>query len=79
MRRTATSRSKYRRGLRSFGTLAGALVIKAFDNSQTVTTAMVQRGYDGTMPMLKHKPFLAGEVLASTVIVVVMGIMWRGF
>jgi len=69
----------YRRGLRSFGTLAGALVIKAFDNSQTVTTAMVQRGYDGTMPMLKHKPFLVGEVLASTVIVVVMGIMWQGF
>jgi cobalt/nickel transport system permease protein len=69
----------YRRGLRSFGTLTGALVIKAFDNSQTVTTAMVQRGYDGTMPMLKHKPFLVGEVLALTALVVVMGIMWQGF
>jgi cobalt/nickel transport system permease protein len=31
------------RGMRSFGTLAGALVIKAFDNSQTLTCAMVQR------------------------------------
>ena len=43
----------YRRGLRSFGTLAGALVIKAFDNSQTITTAMVQRGYDGTHAALE--------------------------
>jgi len=69
----------YRRGLRSFGTLAGALVIKAFDNSQTITTAMVQRGYDGTMPLLKQKPFRVGEVLASVVVVVMMGIIWRGF
>lgn len=68
----------YRRGLRSFGTLAGTLVIKAFDNSQTVTTAMVQRGYDGNMPLYKHKPFQAGEVLASFVVVSVMGVVWHG-
>ena len=59
-RRTGSAMPGYRRGLRSFGTLAGALVIKAFDNSQTITTAMVQRGYDGTMPLLKHKPFRIG-------------------
>ena len=69
--------SGYRRGLRSFGTLAGALVIKAFDNSQTITTAMVQRGYDGTMPMLKHKPFLVGEVALSLAFIVCMGIIWK--
>lgn len=68
-----------RRGLRSFGTLAGALVIKAFDNSQTVTTAMVQRGYDGTMPLLRHKPFRVAEVLVSFTVVVVMGVMWQAF
>jgi cobalt/nickel transport system permease protein len=67
----------YRRGLRSFGTLAGALVIKAFDNSQNITTAMVQRGYDGTMPLLKHKPFRVAEVLVSLLVIVVMGVMWR--
>ncbi len=67
----------YRRGLRSFGTLAGALVIKAFDNSQTVTTAMAQRGYDGNMPMFKHKPFRVAEALVSVVFIIVMGIMWR--
>ena len=68
----------FRRGLRSFGTLAGALVIKAFDNSQTVTAAMVQRGYDGTMPMLRHKPFRVAEVLTSLMVVVAMGIMRHG-
>lgn len=67
----------WRRGLRSFGTLAGALVIKAFDNSEAVTCAMVQRGYDGTMPLLKHKPFRYGEVALSLLFVVCMGIIWR--
>jgi cobalt/nickel transport system permease protein len=67
----------YRRGLRSFGTLAGALVIKAFDNSQTVTTAMVQRGYDGTMPLLKHKPFRFAEVVLSFSFLTCMGIIWN--
>jgi cobalt/nickel transport system permease protein len=63
----------YRRGLSSFGTLAGVLVIKAFDNSQSITTAMVQRGYDGEMPMLLHKPFKAGEVAFALLFVLVMG------
>ena len=67
----------YRRGLRSFGTLAGALVIKAFDNSQTITTAMVQRGYDGDMPLLRHRPFRAGEVAGALMVVLSLGVLWR--
>ena len=67
----------YRRGLRSFGTLAGALVIKAFDNSQTITTAMVQRGYDGTMPLLQQRPFRIEEVALSLTFLVCMGILWK--
>ena len=67
----------YRRGLRSFGTLTGALVIKAFDNSQNITTAMVQRGYDGTMPLLKHRPFRLTEVAAALLVVACMGALWR--
>ncbi len=67
----------YRRGMRSFGTLAGALVIKAFDNSQTVTTAMVQRGYDGTTPLLKNKPFRGAEVALSATFILCMGIIWK--
>jgi len=67
----------YRRGLASFGTLTGVLFIKAFDNSQTITTAMVQRGYDGEMPLLRHKPFRIAEALVSVIFIIVMGIMWR--
>lgn len=65
----------YRRRLRSFGTLAGVLVIKAFDNSQSITTAMVQRGYDGQMPLLLHKPLQASEVLLALVFVAGMGMI----
>jgi cobalt/nickel transport system permease protein len=64
------------RGMRSFGTLAGTLVIKAFDNSHTVTCAMVQRGYDGTMPLLRHDPFRIPEVLCSFGFLLVMMVIW---
>jgi cobalt/nickel transport system permease protein len=67
----------YRRGLRSFGTLAGAMVIKAFDNSQTVTTAMAQRGYDGSLPMASHPPFKGGEVFASLALVGALAALWQ--
>jgi cobalt/nickel transport system permease protein len=65
----------YRRGLSSFGTLAGVLVIKAFDNSQSITTAMVQRGYDGDMPMLLHKPFKAAEVVPALLLIGALGLV----
>lgn len=67
----------YRRGLSSFGTLTGAMVIKAFDNSQTITTAMVQRGYDGTMPLVRQKPFRLVEVALSLLFVAAMGALWQ--
>jgi cobalt/nickel transport system permease protein len=69
--------SGLRRGMRSFGTLAGALVLKAFDNSQTVTTAMIQRGYDGNLPLFRHRPFRRGEVAVSVLFVAAMGALWR--
>lgn len=65
-----------RRGLRSFGTLAGSLILKAFEHSQNTTVAMVQRGYDGAIPMLKHKPFKPSEVVASALIIIAMGCVW---
>ena len=68
--------SGYRRGLRSFGALAGALVIKAFDSSQQITTAMVQRGYDGNLPLLRHKPFRVGEIAWSVLFVAGAGSFW---
>ena len=65
-----------RRSFRSFGSLSGALVIKAFDASQTMTTAMIQRGYDGNMPLLKHRPFRFSEVFLSLLLIFSMGIFW---
>ena len=37
---------------------------------------MVQRGYDGTMPLLRHKPFRAVEVVVSLVLVTGMALVW---
>ncbi len=66
----------FRSGLRSFGTLTGALVIKAFDSSQAMTVAMVQRGYDGTLPIFRHKPFRVAETLPTLLLVICMGLLW---
>lgn len=64
-------------GLGSFGTLAGSLILKAFDHSHNITVAMVQRGYDGNIPTLKHKPFKAVEVILSILFVITMGFVWK--
>jgi cobalt/nickel transport system permease protein len=63
--------------LGSFGTLAGSLTIKAFDHSQSTTVAMVQRGYDGNMPLLKHKPFQYSDIIVSVLFIGVLGVVWR--
>lgn len=69
--------SSIRRGLSSFGVLAGSLTLKAFEHSQNTTLAMIQRGYDGNMPMLKHKPFKPSEVIVSIVLLAAMGFAWK--
>ncbi len=69
--------STLRHGLSSFGTLAGSLTLKAFERSQNTTVAMLQRGYDGNMPMLKHKPFRPVEVACSIVLVIIAGVAWK--
>lgn len=69
--------SNVRRGLSSFGTLAGSLTLKAFENSQSTTVAMLQRGYDGNMPMMRHRPFNTVEVLGSILFISIMGIIWK--
>lgn len=65
-----------RRSFRSIGTLCGALVIKAFDASQTMTTSMIQRGYDGNMPLLKHRPIRSVELFPALFVVMLMGVLW---
>ncbi|MDP2279928.1 MAG: cobalt ECF transporter T component CbiQ [Nitrospirota bacterium] len=69
--------SNIKRGLRSFGTLTGSLTLKAFEHSQNTTTAMLQRGYDGNIPMLKHKPFKLSEVAVSVLLIITLGVVWK--
>jgi cobalt/nickel transport system permease protein len=64
------------RSFRSFGTLAGALVLKAFDASQAMTTSMIQRGYDGTLPLLHHTPLRMSELVSAVLAVTLMGVFW---
>ncbi len=65
------------RGLSSFGTLAGSLILKAFDHSHNTTIAMVQRGFDGDIPTLQHKPFKVFEVACSVLFLLAMGVLWK--
>lgn len=66
-----------KRGLSSFGTLTGSLILKAFESSQSTTVAMVQRGYDGNLPLLQHKPFNISEILCSVLFLLAMGVAWK--
>lgn len=65
------------RGFQSFGILTGSLILKAFEHSHNVTVAMVQRGYDGRIPLLKHEPFRPSEVAVSILLIAVMGMAWK--
>ncbi len=69
--------SNIRLGLGSFSTLAGSLVLKAFEHSHNITVAMIQRGYDGNIPRLKHKPFKLAEIIVSVLVITAMGFVWK--
>lgn len=69
--------SSVKKGLNSFGTLTGSLVIKALEHSQNITTAMIQRGYDGNIPMLKHRPFKLSEIAVSVLLIITLGFVWK--
>ncbi|MBI4709605.1 MAG: cobalt ECF transporter T component CbiQ [Nitrospirae bacterium] len=65
-----------RKGMKSFGTLAGSLVIRGFDQSQKTSEAMIQRGYTGDMPVLKCSPLRFGEFAIAMVFIVFAGVVW---
>ena len=69
--------SSFNRRFSSFGILVGSLILKAFEHSQNITVAMVQRGYDGNIPLMHQKPFKVSEVIVSFLFVSVMGIVWN--
>lgn len=63
-------------GLRSFGTLAGSLVLRSFEQSQKTSEAMIQRGYTGDMPLMKARPLNASDAVAGIIFIVFMGSLW---
>ena len=65
-----------RKGLSSFGTLAGSLVLRGFEQSQKTADAMMQRGYTGDMPLVKGGPLRMVELAAAAVVVLAVGALW---
>jgi cobalt/nickel transport system permease protein len=57
------------RGLRSLGTLAGIVVIRAMDQAENSYTAMLARGYHGTMPLPSLAPLGWRRVVGSGAVV----------
>lgn len=68
--------SGIRKGLKSFGTLTGALVLKSLDQSQKTSEAMMQRGYTGSMPLTEWGSLKPGDLLLATVFIVLAGLIW---
>jgi len=66
----------FNRRFSSFGVLVGSLILKAFEHSQNITVAMVQRGYDGNIPLFDQKPFRSSEVFVSLLFISMMGVVW---
>ncbi len=68
--------SSIRQGMGSFGTLTGSLILKAFDHSHDISVAMIQRGFDGNIPLMNHKPFKSLEIAFSFILLSALGILW---
>jgi cobalt/nickel transport system permease protein len=51
-------------------------MLKAFEHSHNITVSMIQRGYDGNMPILKHEPFKLNDIAVSLVLLAIMGALW---
>ena len=66
-----------RRGLKSFGAMAGMLTIRAFDSSQAMTVAMTQRGYDGTLPLLRNSRLGRQQLAGLIMFAVVATTAWK--
>ncbi len=74
--KTRLGYTSFRRGLSSFGTLTGSLILKVFEHSQNTAMALAQRGFDGHIPMAKERSLKGSEVLGSIIFVLAMGYLW---
>ncbi|MBI5142852.1 MAG: cobalt ECF transporter T component CbiQ [Nitrospirae bacterium] len=69
-----------RRGLKSFGTLTGSVMIRAIDQSAATATAMMQRGYTGSFPELRAEgAFRLGESVAALMVVIAAASCFAAF
>ena len=66
-----------RRGISSFGAMAGMLTIRAFDSSHSMTTAMTQRGYDGTLPLMRASRVSAVQLAGLALFSLAATIAWN--
>ena len=66
-----------RRGLKSFGAMAGMLIIRAFDSSQAMTVAMSQRGYDGSLPLLRASRLGSVQLVGLAAFAVLAVAAWK--
>jgi cobalt/nickel transport system permease protein len=66
-----------RRGLKSFGAMAGMLVIRAFDSSQAMTVAMTQRGYDGSLPLLRASRLGRTQLAGLSLFAILASVAWK--
>ena len=64
--------------LSSMGTLAGAVLLRGFDQAEKTSQAMKARCYNGTMPFVKPSPLMKGQVrvmLASIAVIVIVFVL----
>jgi cobalt/nickel transport system permease protein len=66
-----------RRGLKSFGAMAGMLVIRAFDSSQAMTVAMTQRGFDGSLPLLRGTRLGGPQLAGLSAFAILATLAWK--
>jgi cobalt/nickel transport system permease protein len=65
-----------RRSLKSFGAMAGMLIIRAFDSSQAMTVAMSQRGYDGHLPQLRGSRLGRAQLAGLSAFAILATVAW---
>ena len=74
--KTRLGYTSFKRGLSSFGTLTGSLILKAFEHSQNTAMALAQRGFDGRIPVAMERSFRGSEILGSMIFILAMGYLW---
>ena len=64
-------------GIRSFGTLSGALVLKVFDHASQSAAALRQRGYEGAMPLYEGRRMRRAEAAFALILLCASGVLWK--